>query len=89
MELLKFFDKYDFQSLKDDLEAELISEIDESNVCLLTNCSLLSNASKLEEESAEFLQHCLKTSNPVADFDLLDKNFAMNLLKNSFYHVSK
>uniref|UniRef100_A0A914ZCY1 BTB domain-containing protein n=1 Tax=Panagrolaimus superbus TaxID=310955 RepID=A0A914ZCY1_9BILA len=32
MILLQFYDKYNIQPLKDDLEAELISEIDESNM---------------------------------------------------------
>uniref|UniRef100_A0AC35GUK2 BTB domain-containing protein n=1 Tax=Panagrolaimus sp. PS1159 TaxID=55785 RepID=A0AC35GUK2_9BILA len=39
--LLQFFDKYDIQQLKDDLEKHLISIIDVSNVCRLTNAALI------------------------------------------------
>uniref|UniRef100_A0A914Z1Q9 BTB domain-containing protein n=1 Tax=Panagrolaimus superbus TaxID=310955 RepID=A0A914Z1Q9_9BILA len=88
MALLQFFDKYNIHSVKNDLEAYLISEIDESNVCFLTNCSLRSNSRKLEEKCAEFIQRCFNTK-PIADFDLLDKDFALNLLKNAFCQVSK
>uniref|UniRef100_A0A914Z0R0 BTB domain-containing protein n=1 Tax=Panagrolaimus superbus TaxID=310955 RepID=A0A914Z0R0_9BILA len=89
MIILQFFDKYNIQPLKNDLEAELISEIDESNVCLLTNCSLYSNASKLKENCAEFLRDCLESKKPVCDIDILDKDFASNLFKNAFCYVSE
>uniref|UniRef100_A0AC35F4T4 BTB domain-containing protein n=1 Tax=Panagrolaimus sp. PS1159 TaxID=55785 RepID=A0AC35F4T4_9BILA len=70
----------------DILEKYLISVINEITVCRLTNAALLSNASKLEMKCKEFLKSCLKTK-PIADFDILDKDFALNLLKNSFSHV--
>uniref|UniRef100_A0AC34FUW1 BTB domain-containing protein n=1 Tax=Panagrolaimus sp. ES5 TaxID=591445 RepID=A0AC34FUW1_9BILA len=88
MQLLQFFDKYDIQSLKNDLEAYMITVIDDSNVCQLANCSLLTNALKLEKKCSEFLQGCLKNPKPISDFDLIDKDFAFNLLKDYFYHVS-
>uniref|UniRef100_A0A914Y052 BTB domain-containing protein n=1 Tax=Panagrolaimus superbus TaxID=310955 RepID=A0A914Y052_9BILA len=89
MILLQFFDKYNIQSLKENLESYLISEINESNVCLLTNCSLLSNASKLEEKCTKFLRDCFKSTKPICDVDVLDKNFALNLFKNAFCHLSE
>uniref|UniRef100_A0A914QW19 BTB domain-containing protein n=1 Tax=Panagrolaimus davidi TaxID=227884 RepID=A0A914QW19_9BILA len=86
--LLQFFEKYDIQPLKDVLEKYLISVLNEITVCRLTNAALLSNASKLEMKCTKFLKTCLKTK-PIADFDILDKDFAFNLLKNAFCHVSE
>uniref|UniRef100_A0A914Z0N3 BTB domain-containing protein n=1 Tax=Panagrolaimus superbus TaxID=310955 RepID=A0A914Z0N3_9BILA len=88
MKLLSFFDKYEIHSLKNDLEAYLISGINESNVCCLANTALNSNSRKLKEKCVEFLHHCLKASKPICDFDLLDKDFALNLLKNAFCQVA-
>uniref|UniRef100_A0AC34GG48 Uncharacterized protein n=1 Tax=Panagrolaimus sp. ES5 TaxID=591445 RepID=A0AC34GG48_9BILA len=88
MQLLQFFNKYDIQLVKNDLESYMITVIDESNVCQLANCSLLTNALKLEKKCYEFLQGCLKNPKPISDFDLLDKDFGMNLLKGYFCHVS-
>uniref|UniRef100_A0AC35GAF1 BTB domain-containing protein n=1 Tax=Panagrolaimus sp. PS1159 TaxID=55785 RepID=A0AC35GAF1_9BILA len=50
MKVLQFFDKYDIHLLKDDLENFLISEINESNVCLFSNAAILSNSLKLEKK---------------------------------------
>uniref|UniRef100_A0A914PRB6 BTB domain-containing protein n=1 Tax=Panagrolaimus davidi TaxID=227884 RepID=A0A914PRB6_9BILA len=88
MKLLQFFDKYDFPSLKGNLESNLISKIDASNVCRLTNVALTSDAQKLEEKCSEFLLNSIKNK-AVADIDLLDKDFALKLLKNAFYPVSE
>jgi hypothetical protein len=89
MQLLQFFDKYEIQQLKNDLEIYLISLTDVVTVCRLTNAALISNARKLEGKCAEFLRECFLQRNPICDFDLLDKDFAMNFLKTSFYPVSK
>uniref|UniRef100_A0A914QX96 BTB domain-containing protein n=1 Tax=Panagrolaimus davidi TaxID=227884 RepID=A0A914QX96_9BILA len=86
--LLQFFEKYYIQPLKDELEMYLISVLNEITVCRLTNAALLSNATKLEMKCTEFLKSCLKTK-PIADFDILDKDFALNFLKNAFCHVSE
>uniref|UniRef100_A0AC34FKG0 BTB domain-containing protein n=1 Tax=Panagrolaimus sp. ES5 TaxID=591445 RepID=A0AC34FKG0_9BILA len=89
MKLLQFFDKYEIQQLKNDLEAYMITVIDESNVCKLINCSLLTISLKLEKKCTEFLQDCLQKRKPIANFDLLDKEFANNFLKNTFCNVSE
>uniref|UniRef100_A0AC35FAC3 BTB domain-containing protein n=1 Tax=Panagrolaimus sp. PS1159 TaxID=55785 RepID=A0AC35FAC3_9BILA len=88
IKLLQFFDKYDIQILKNDFEKYLISVINELTVCKLTNAALISNALKLKMKCTEFLRDCMNTK-PICDFDLLDKDFAMNLLKTSFCHVLK
>uniref|UniRef100_A0A914Q5A6 BTB domain-containing protein n=1 Tax=Panagrolaimus davidi TaxID=227884 RepID=A0A914Q5A6_9BILA len=87
--LLQFFDKYNIQQLKDDLEKHLISVIDVSNVCRLTNAALISNAPKLEMKCSEFLWCSLNERNPICDFDLLDKEFALKMFKNVFCHISE
>uniref|UniRef100_A0AC34FNM1 BTB domain-containing protein n=1 Tax=Panagrolaimus sp. ES5 TaxID=591445 RepID=A0AC34FNM1_9BILA len=84
IKLLQFFDKYDIAPLKDDLENNLISEIDETTVCQLANCSLLSNASNLKEKCAEFIQKCVDEKTPVSDFSLLDKDFALKLFQKMY-----
>uniref|UniRef100_A0A914QQ88 BTB domain-containing protein n=1 Tax=Panagrolaimus davidi TaxID=227884 RepID=A0A914QQ88_9BILA len=87
--LLQFFEKYDIQPLKDILEKYLISVLNEFTVCRLTNAALLSNATKLEMKCKKFLRSCFKKTKPITDFDILDKDFALNLLKNAFIHVSE
>uniref|UniRef100_A0AC34G7C0 BTB domain-containing protein n=1 Tax=Panagrolaimus sp. ES5 TaxID=591445 RepID=A0AC34G7C0_9BILA len=89
MKLIQFFDKYDIQSLKNDIESELISEIDETTVCQLANCSLLSNALNLKEKCAEFFQTCLNEKNHVTDLDILDEDFAYEMLQEAFFRISK
>uniref|UniRef100_A0AC34FXC1 BTB domain-containing protein n=1 Tax=Panagrolaimus sp. ES5 TaxID=591445 RepID=A0AC34FXC1_9BILA len=89
IKLLQFFDKYDIQPLKNDLEAKLISEIDETTVCRFINASLLSNALKLEKKCTKFLQICLDKKTPILDIRILDRDFAMKLLENAFCNVSK
>uniref|UniRef100_A0AC34F658 BTB domain-containing protein n=1 Tax=Panagrolaimus sp. ES5 TaxID=591445 RepID=A0AC34F658_9BILA len=86
LKLLQFFDKYDIQSLKDAFEVYLMSVVNEFTVVRLTNAALLSNVPKLETKCAEFLQDCVKNK-AVADLDLLDKDFALHLFKNSFCHT--
>uniref|UniRef100_A0A914QPI7 BTB domain-containing protein n=1 Tax=Panagrolaimus davidi TaxID=227884 RepID=A0A914QPI7_9BILA len=88
MQLLQFYDKYDMQTFKNDLQDCLISECDETNVCRLTNAALISNALKLKTKCSKFLHGCLR-SQPILDFDLLDKDFALNLLKSAFCRVSE
>uniref|UniRef100_A0A914QZI3 BTB domain-containing protein n=1 Tax=Panagrolaimus davidi TaxID=227884 RepID=A0A914QZI3_9BILA len=83
--LLQFFEKYNIQPLKDVLEKYLITVLNELTVCRLTNAALLSNATTLEMKCTKFLESCLKTE-PIADFDILDKDFALTLLKNAFCH---
>uniref|UniRef100_A0AC34FYU9 BTB domain-containing protein n=1 Tax=Panagrolaimus sp. ES5 TaxID=591445 RepID=A0AC34FYU9_9BILA len=87
LNFLQFYDKYDIQSLKDPLEIYLMSVINEFTVCRITNAALLSNVPKLETKCAEFLQTCLDEKHPVTNFDLLDKDFVFNLVKNSLFRV--
>uniref|UniRef100_A0AC34G815 BTB domain-containing protein n=1 Tax=Panagrolaimus sp. ES5 TaxID=591445 RepID=A0AC34G815_9BILA len=89
MLLLQFFDKYNIDSLKDKIELHLIGEINESNVCRLVNSSLLSNSPKLYEKCGIFLKNALENNTPVSDMEYLDKDLAINLLKNVFCYVSK
>uniref|UniRef100_A0A914Q063 BTB domain-containing protein n=1 Tax=Panagrolaimus davidi TaxID=227884 RepID=A0A914Q063_9BILA len=88
MKLIQFFDKYDIQPLKDNLETYLITVLNELTVCRLTNAALLSNATKLEMKCTEFLKDSIKTR-PISDFDILDKDFALNLFKSTFCHMSE
>uniref|UniRef100_A0A914Z594 BTB domain-containing protein n=1 Tax=Panagrolaimus superbus TaxID=310955 RepID=A0A914Z594_9BILA len=89
MLLLLFFDKYDIQHPKEYIENLLIKEITSLNVCKLSNCAVVTNAKNLRQHCSNFLQQCLKAFVPISDFDNLDKDFAVHLLKNSFHHVSK
>uniref|UniRef100_A0A914PM86 BTB domain-containing protein n=1 Tax=Panagrolaimus davidi TaxID=227884 RepID=A0A914PM86_9BILA len=88
MKLLQFFNKYDIHPLKDNLETYLITVLNELTVCRLTKAALLSNAIKLETKCTEFLKDAIKTK-PIFDFDILDKDFALNLFKGTFCHMSE
>uniref|UniRef100_A0AC35ETP6 BTB domain-containing protein n=1 Tax=Panagrolaimus sp. PS1159 TaxID=55785 RepID=A0AC35ETP6_9BILA len=80
--------KFCYHQSLDGLEKYLISVLKEITVCRLTNAALLSNATKLEMKCTKFFKSCLKTK-PIADFDILDKDFALNLLKNAFCNISE
>uniref|UniRef100_A0A914QF21 BTB domain-containing protein n=1 Tax=Panagrolaimus davidi TaxID=227884 RepID=A0A914QF21_9BILA len=88
MKFLQFFNKYDIQPLKNNLETYLITVLNELTVCRLTNAALLSNATKLETKCTEFLKDSIKKK-PISDFDILDKDFALNLFKGTFCHMSE
>uniref|UniRef100_A0A914XXW2 BTB domain-containing protein n=1 Tax=Panagrolaimus superbus TaxID=310955 RepID=A0A914XXW2_9BILA len=63
--LLQFFEKYNMEKFKAELENYLIHKISVSNVCSLVKCSELSNSPKLEKHCTEFLLNCMKHSTPV------------------------
>ena len=71
------------------VEATLIREISASTVCDLAKCSLLSNASKLEERCAEFIKNCIINKIPIADMKLHDKDFAIKMLTNFCCNVTE
>uniref|UniRef100_A0A914YKM2 BTB domain-containing protein n=1 Tax=Panagrolaimus superbus TaxID=310955 RepID=A0A914YKM2_9BILA len=89
MLLLLFFDKYDIQHPKEYIETAIISEISNMNVCNVANFALYINSTNLQVHCAQYLRNCLKISKPISDFDSLNKEFAMNILKNSFCHISR
>uniref|UniRef100_A0A914XRE5 BTB domain-containing protein n=1 Tax=Panagrolaimus superbus TaxID=310955 RepID=A0A914XRE5_9BILA len=84
--LLQFFEKYNMEKYKAELEIYLIHKISVSNVCSLVKCSELSNSPKLEKYCTEFLLNCMKNSTPVLDIDSLDPNFALRLFKMAFFN---
>uniref|UniRef100_A0AC34FX30 BTB domain-containing protein n=1 Tax=Panagrolaimus sp. ES5 TaxID=591445 RepID=A0AC34FX30_9BILA len=88
IKLLQFLDKYEIQQLKTSLEAYSVKSVDDSNVCKLINCSLISNALQLQQKCGEFLQTRLQERAPISDLNLLDKDFALNFLQNSFCNVN-
>uniref|UniRef100_A0AC35GB71 BTB domain-containing protein n=1 Tax=Panagrolaimus sp. PS1159 TaxID=55785 RepID=A0AC35GB71_9BILA len=89
MKLLQFFDKYNIETIKEKIENYLIDEICESNVCKFVNCSILSNSQKLYQKCGDFLKNALENKTPISDLELLDKDLAVNLLKNVYCYVSK
>uniref|UniRef100_A0A914QTE1 BTB domain-containing protein n=1 Tax=Panagrolaimus davidi TaxID=227884 RepID=A0A914QTE1_9BILA len=84
IKLLQFSDKYDITDLKTSMETFLTNKISQMNICKITNASILANSVKLREICFEYLLNCLKISNAVADLNLLDKDFAFELMKASF-----
>uniref|UniRef100_A0AC35F8D6 BTB domain-containing protein n=1 Tax=Panagrolaimus sp. PS1159 TaxID=55785 RepID=A0AC35F8D6_9BILA len=83
MKLLQFFDKYNIPSLKKKVESHLISQISATNVCRLTNFSILSNSLKLKNKCMEFLMDSFFASKtPLSDIEILDKDIALQILQN-------
>uniref|UniRef100_A0A914YX13 Uncharacterized protein n=1 Tax=Panagrolaimus superbus TaxID=310955 RepID=A0A914YX13_9BILA len=76
-------------TLKEKIENYLMEEICESNVCRIVNCSILSNSPKLYQKCGNFLKNALENGTPISDLELIDKDLAVNLLKNVFCYVSK
>uniref|UniRef100_A0A914QQ81 BTB domain-containing protein n=1 Tax=Panagrolaimus davidi TaxID=227884 RepID=A0A914QQ81_9BILA len=89
MKLLQFFDKYNISSLKDKVESQLITQISATNVCRLTNASILSNSLKLKNECIEFIMVAMASKTPISEIEILDKDIALKILQNSFYHSAK
>uniref|UniRef100_A0AC34F457 BTB domain-containing protein n=1 Tax=Panagrolaimus sp. ES5 TaxID=591445 RepID=A0AC34F457_9BILA len=86
MLLLQFFEKYNMEKFKAELENYLVQNITVSNVCSFVKCSQLSNSPKLEKVCIDFLLKWMKNSTPVLDIDSLDNDFALRLLEMSFYN---
>uniref|UniRef100_A0A914Q233 BTB domain-containing protein n=1 Tax=Panagrolaimus davidi TaxID=227884 RepID=A0A914Q233_9BILA len=87
IKLLQFFDKYNIPSLKEKVEPHLIAQISSANVCRLTNSSLLSNSPKLKRECMEFLMAAMASKTPISEIEILDKDIAFKIIKNTFYHT--
>uniref|UniRef100_A0AC35FW91 BTB domain-containing protein n=1 Tax=Panagrolaimus sp. PS1159 TaxID=55785 RepID=A0AC35FW91_9BILA len=79
--LLQFYDKYDIQNLKACIEASLIPKLSLPNVCELANVSIITNSSKLKEKCREFLVNCISADIRIPNFDILDDDFANDLIK--------
>uniref|UniRef100_A0A914P7C9 BTB domain-containing protein n=1 Tax=Panagrolaimus davidi TaxID=227884 RepID=A0A914P7C9_9BILA len=89
MSLLQFFDKYNIPSLKDKIEPLLIAQISASNVCRLTNVSILSNSPNLKKKCIEFLMDSFVSKAQLSDVEILDKDILVQIIQNSFYHSVK
>uniref|UniRef100_A0A914PXH2 BTB domain-containing protein n=1 Tax=Panagrolaimus davidi TaxID=227884 RepID=A0A914PXH2_9BILA len=81
MELLQFFDKYNIPSLK------LIAQISVSNVCRLTNASILSNSLILKNKCIDFISAAIASKRPISDIEILDKDILFKIVQNSFYKI--
>ena len=99
MKLLQFLDMYQLAHLKvclfnigililtalqTRIEAHLIENISVSTVCQLVNGSIDTNASELNEHCVDFISTCMKNGTPIADTDLLNKNFTLEMFNNDF-----
>uniref|UniRef100_A0A914YBZ5 BTB domain-containing protein n=1 Tax=Panagrolaimus superbus TaxID=310955 RepID=A0A914YBZ5_9BILA len=82
-ELIRFADKYYIKDLKTNVENYLATKITYSTVCQLVNGSIENNATGLKQICFDFLLVCLRQATPVEGFDLLDKEFAMELIKHA------
>uniref|UniRef100_A0A914PQ74 BTB domain-containing protein n=1 Tax=Panagrolaimus davidi TaxID=227884 RepID=A0A914PQ74_9BILA len=85
MKLLQFFDKYNFQSLKNKIEQLLIAKISTSTVCRITNSSIITNSTKLKNECMKFLVISFLSKTTLRDIEILDKNACMEVLQNMVY----
>uniref|UniRef100_A0A914QJP8 BTB domain-containing protein n=1 Tax=Panagrolaimus davidi TaxID=227884 RepID=A0A914QJP8_9BILA len=83
MLLLQFFEKYNMQMFKNELEIYLIGQISVLNVCDIVNTSLKAKSPKLKHYCAEYLLNCMRNSTPVPNYVSLDNDFAIQLLGKS------
>uniref|UniRef100_A0AC34G810 BTB domain-containing protein n=1 Tax=Panagrolaimus sp. ES5 TaxID=591445 RepID=A0AC34G810_9BILA len=82
--LLQFSDKYDMKDLKTSVENFLSSQISPMNVCKLANAAILSNSIKLREKCFEYMLECNQEKVFVSNLEILDKDFALELMKATF-----
>uniref|UniRef100_A0A914R5T2 BTB domain-containing protein n=1 Tax=Panagrolaimus davidi TaxID=227884 RepID=A0A914R5T2_9BILA len=74
IELLRFFDKYLMDDLKELVEYRLIPEINVINVCQLSSFALNFNAFELENECIKFLGKCSKEGIMISDIDIFHES---------------
>ena len=100
MGILKFFDKYvitDFKVsypavkvpssdnvLKGPMETSLAEDISFETVVQITNFAILIRSFKIQQRCKDFLVACYNMDRKVEDLHLLDKNFAVRVLKTIF-----
>uniref|UniRef100_A0AC34G0V1 BTB domain-containing protein n=1 Tax=Panagrolaimus sp. ES5 TaxID=591445 RepID=A0AC34G0V1_9BILA len=84
-DLIRFFDKYLMNGLKNSIEARLIPEITVLNACKLATIAVFFNASKLEKECVNFLHICLNENVMVSDIDELHESLSVNGLNFSSF----
>ena len=105
MDVLKFFDKYDVRKLKvgthsrnsvklqfnfqDSMEASLAEVISFKTVCQITEFAFSFNSTNLQQRCEDFLVASDRMNLAVEDLHLLDKDFALKVLKTSLYGVKK
>ena len=99
LDVLKFLDKYAIldlkvsspilkgdliiMPLKGSMETSLVENISFETVVQITNASLFTNSVNLKKRCNDFLLACFNMDRKVDDFDLLDKDFAFQLLKTT------
>uniref|UniRef100_A0AC34FU34 BTB domain-containing protein n=1 Tax=Panagrolaimus sp. ES5 TaxID=591445 RepID=A0AC34FU34_9BILA len=84
LELLHFADKFDMKELKIFVELQLINDMSPKNICHITKAAIISNSSKLCDFCVLSLLNFLKLSIHVDHFDILDDQFAKDLVKKAF-----
>uniref|UniRef100_A0AC34FQ88 BTB domain-containing protein n=1 Tax=Panagrolaimus sp. ES5 TaxID=591445 RepID=A0AC34FQ88_9BILA len=84
IKLLQFSDKYDISDLKDSMEEYLFKQKSPMNVCEIVNGSIISNSIKLRQKCFDYMLECMKSSIFINGLDILDKDFALKLLKACF-----
>uniref|UniRef100_A0AC34GN50 BTB domain-containing protein n=1 Tax=Panagrolaimus sp. ES5 TaxID=591445 RepID=A0AC34GN50_9BILA len=84
IKLLQFADKYDLTVLKTPMEKYLSSNISPGNVCKIVNAAILTNCQALRETCLDFMLQCQQEKYYLKDLDILDPEFAMELLKATF-----
>uniref|UniRef100_A0AC34FNS0 Uncharacterized protein n=1 Tax=Panagrolaimus sp. ES5 TaxID=591445 RepID=A0AC34FNS0_9BILA len=88
-ELLEFADKYDMQKIVAMIEAALKPLITYSNAVEMSNFAILFNASNLRQSCFDFILDSVNSKNSLSNIDQLDKDFAFQILQQSFYRISE
>ena len=71
------------------MEVFLAEDISFKTVCRITNFAFSINSTNLQQRCEDFLVASDRMNLAVEDLDLLDKNFALKVLKTSLYGVKK
>uniref|UniRef100_A0AC34G5Q4 BTB domain-containing protein n=1 Tax=Panagrolaimus sp. ES5 TaxID=591445 RepID=A0AC34G5Q4_9BILA len=80
--LLKFADKYNMESIQENLEAYLGERITVSNVCEMCNGAIAENLLKLQNYCMDFVLICLSKKELVPNMELLEKDFFIAAITN-------
>uniref|UniRef100_A0A914PGF2 Uncharacterized protein n=1 Tax=Panagrolaimus davidi TaxID=227884 RepID=A0A914PGF2_9BILA len=73
------------KEIKDKVESHLIDQISAANVCRLSNVSIISNSTKLENKCKKSLMAFIESKTALSDIEILPNQIAVKILQNMLY----
>uniref|UniRef100_A0A914Q6X1 BTB domain-containing protein n=1 Tax=Panagrolaimus davidi TaxID=227884 RepID=A0A914Q6X1_9BILA len=81
IELFKFSIKFEMDELKKQLELHFVDILSPANICEITNLAISTKSQKLKDLCSRVLLIFLRESFYVKNFDILNKDFAFEVMQ--------